>query len=103
LLTLQGRIKVPVVICDYHAPRLDKIRGQADLVYQRGSFYLCVVVEVLEPAKIIPKNVIGVDLGIKNIAADSTGEEFSGEKIEQVRTKIDALRSELQSCGTKKC
>jgi len=101
LLTLQGRIKVPVVICDYHAPRLDKIRGQADLVYQRGSFYLCVVVEVLEPAKIIPKNVIGVDLGIKNIAADSTGEEFSGEKIEQVRTKIDALRSELQSCGTK--
>jgi transposase len=88
------------VICDYHAPRLDRIRGQADLIFQNGTFYLCVVVDVPEPKKFVPQNVLGVDLGIKNIAVDSLGEEFSGEKIEKVRSKTDNLKSDLQSCGT---
>jgi hypothetical protein len=61
LLTLDGRIKLPVVICDYHAPRLDRIRGQADLILQDGTFYLCVVVDVPEPKKFVPQNVLGVD------------------------------------------
>ena len=100
LLTLEGRIRVPVVICEYHAPRFDRIRGQADLIFERGLFYLCVVVEVPESPMIVPTGVIGVDLGIKNIAVDSTGEEFSGNAIENVRTKIDTLKSDLQSCGT---
>ena len=100
LLTLDGRIKLPVVICDYHAPRLDRIRGQADLIFQNGTFYLCVVVDVPEPKKSVPQNVLGVDHGIKNIAVDSSGEEFSGEKIEKVRSKIDNLKADLQSCGT---
>lgn len=100
LLTLEGRIKVPVVICEYHQPRLNRIRGQSDLIFERGEFYLCVVVEVPEPAKIEPIGVIGVDLGIKNTAVDSTGEEFSGEGIENVRSKIDNLKADLQSCGT---
>jgi len=100
LLTLDGRIMLPVVICDYHAPRLDRIRGQADLIFQNGTFYLCVVVDVPEPKKFVPQNVLGVDLGIKNIAVDSSGEEFSGEKIEKVRSKIDNLKADLQSCGT---
>ncbi len=101
LLTLDGRIKLPVLICDYHAPRFDRIRGQADLLFHKGAFYLCVVVDVPEPQKIQPTNALGVDLGIKNIAADSSGEEFSGEKIEKVRTKIDNLKADLQSRGTK--
>jgi len=100
LLTLEGRIKVPVVICEYHEPRLNRIRGQADLIFERGSFYLCVVVEAPESAKIEPIGIIGVDLGIKNIAVDSTGEEFSGDGIENVRSKIDNLKADLQSCGT---
>jgi len=100
LLTLQGRIKVPIKICDYHAPRMDRIRGQADLIFRNKEFYLCVVVEVPEPKQTIPKDVIGVDLGVNNIAVDSTGEVFSGEKIDKTRTKMDTLKSSLQSCGT---
>jgi transposase len=60
-----------------------------------------VVVEVPEPPKIRPKDVIAIDLGIKNIAVDSTGETFSGNKIKKVRTRIDNLKADLQSCGTK--
>jgi predicted transposase len=33
LMTLDGRIRLRVMICDYHAPRLDRIRGQADLIF----------------------------------------------------------------------
>jgi putative transposase len=101
LLTLEGRLKLPIVICDYHAPRLDRIRSQADLIVRGGSFYLCVIVEVPEPPKIRPEDVLGIDLGIKNIAVDSIGESFSGDKIEKVRTKIDDLKADLQSCDTK--
>jgi len=101
LLTLDGRIKLPVLICDYHSPRLNRIRGQADLILRNGVFYLCVVVDVPEPEKIQPQNVLGIDLGIKNIAVDSTGEEFSGDKVEEVRKKIDNLKADLQRCGTK--
>jgi putative transposase len=100
LLTVHGRIKAPVKICDYHAPRLDRIRGQADLIFRNKEFYLCVVVEVPEPVIIVPTNVLGVDLGIKNIAVDSMGEVFSGEKIEKTRAKLDNLKADLQSCGT---
>jgi len=100
LLTLKGRIKVPIKICDYHAPRIDRIRGQADLIFRNKEFYLCVVVEVPEPNPAMPKEVLGVDLGIKNIAVDSRDETFSGEKIDKIRTKLDALQSDLQSCGT---
>jgi IS605 OrfB family transposase len=100
LLTVHGRIKAPVKICDYHAPRLDRIRGQADLIFRNKEFYLCVVVEVPEPAIIVPTNVLGVDLGIKNIAADSVGEVFSGEKIDKTRIKLDNLKADLQRCGT---
>ncbi|MDF0590216.1 RNA-guided endonuclease InsQ/TnpB family protein [Candidatus Methanocrinis natronophilus] len=78
LLTLEGRIKVPVVICEYHEPRLNRIRGQADLIFERGEFYLCVVVEV----------------------PGSPNEEFSGDGIERVRSGIDNLKADLQSCGT---
>ena len=100
LLTLGGRIKLPVKICDYHAPRMDRIRGQADLIFRSGEFYLCVVVEVPEPKKTMPISVIGVDLGVKNIAVDSMGQIFSSEKIEKTRTKLDNLKADLQSCGT---
>ena len=100
LLTVHGRIKVPVKICDYHAPKIDRIRGQADLIFRNKEFYLCVIVEVPEPVLIVPTNVLGVDLGINNIAVDSMGEVFSGEKIDKTRARLDALKSDLQSCGS---
>jgi putative transposase len=92
LLTVHGRIKAPVKICDYHAPRLDRIKGQADLIFRNKEFYLCVIVEVPEPVLIVPTNVLGVDLGIKNIAVDSTGETFSGKEIDKTRAKLDNLK-----------
>lgn len=40
--------------------------------------------------------MLGIDLGIENIATDSDGQVFSGEKVEQVRKRYNKLRAGLQ-------
>jgi len=83
LLTLRGRIKVPMVISDYHKDLLcgNRVHGQTDLILQNGVFYLLPAVEVPERIPNSKNGFIGVDLGIVNIAVDSTGEVFSGNKV----------------------
>jgi len=80
---------------------MDRIRGQVDLILVNGVFYLCVVVEASEESPYDPVGVLGVDLGIKNLAVDSDGEVHSGEQINQTRDRCDSLKARLQSKGTK--
>src|SRR5436309_1499909 len=42
LLTLQGRVLVPFRVGGYQESRLDQIKGQADLIYRHGIFFLAV-------------------------------------------------------------
>lgn len=102
LLTLSGRVLVPLRIGDYQQSRLDQIKGQADLLYRKEQFFLAVTLEVptLTPDEPDGGN-LGVDLGIVNLATDSEGEIFSGEAIEQNRKRMNALRQRLQKRGTK--
>src|SRR5437660_9066801 len=101
LLTLQGRVLVPFRIGGYQQSRLDAIKGQADLIYRNGTFYLAVTLDVPEPTPAEPQGTLGVDLGIVNIATDSTGETFSGEAVEKTRQRMHSLRQRLQKRGTK--
>jgi len=101
LATLQGRQVVPIRFGEYQKARLDRIRGQADLMLVKGIFYLCAVVEVSEESPYDPKGVLGVDLGIKNLAVDSDGEVHSGEQTTNTREQLDSLKARLQSKGTK--
>ena len=101
LVTLGGRQVIPVRMGDYQKARMDRIRGQADLILSNGLFYLGVVVEVAEESPYDPKGVLGVDLGIKYLAVDSDGEVHSGEQVNQTRYRLDSLKARLQSKGTK--
>jgi len=101
LVTLSGRQVIPIRIGDYQKARMDRIRGQTDLILVNGIFYLCVVVEVAEESPYDPKGVLGVDLGIKYLAVDSDGEIHSGKQINQTRDRLDSLKARLQSKGTK--
>jgi putative transposase len=101
LLTLQGRVFVPFIIGHYQAARMDAIKGQADLIYRNGTFFLAVTLDVPEPQPSCNGDVLGVDLGIVNLATDSTGESFSGQAIEATRKRYHALRQRLQKRGTK--
>ncbi|MEM3192220.1 MAG: transposase [Candidatus Parvarchaeota archaeon] len=99
--TIKGRIRIPITIGKYREIPFKRIRGQCDLVRKNGSFYLMVAVEVPEEPAIEPKAIIGVDMGIENIAVDSTGKYYSGDKIKEVREHYADLRSRFQSVGTK--
>ncbi len=101
LITLSGRVLVPFIVGGYQEARMDRIKGQADLIYRHGVFYLAVTLEMPEPTPDTPDGPLGVDLGIVNLATDSEGESFSGKAVEKNRKRHHALHQRLQKCGTK--
>jgi transposase len=60
-----------------------------------------VVVEIPEEPTVKPMDIIGVDMGVVNIAVDSTGKYYPGDHIKDVREQSSCLYSRLQSAGTK--
>ena len=102
ILTLEGRIELPIVISGKYADLdLTTVRGEVDLLYRKGEFYLAVSYEVLEAPQYPTNDFIGIDLGRKNIAATSDGHLFCGDDCESIRKKYVDLRHRYQSVGTK--
>jgi putative transposase len=100
--TLDERIELPFQVSDHHRALLNGKRGQADLILRKGRWYLYVTVEVPDGAVIQPTDVLGVDLGIVNLATDSDGKRYTGADVEAVRVRILNLRSALQARGSKR-
>ena len=87
ILTLDGREVMPWVAGAYQHAMLSRPRGQADLVYRDGAFYLYVTVDVGDVPPGDPQGFLGVDLGIQNIASDSDGQDggIEGDRAEHGR------------------
>lgn len=101
LLTLQGRVLLAMVYGEYQAGYLPRLKGQVDLVYRDGTFYLYATIDVPEDTPIQPTRFLGIDLGIANIATDSDGNSYTGEPIEVVRQRCMTHRQTYQATGTK--
>jgi IS605 OrfB family transposase len=101
LLTLKGRVVIPMQMGGYQRVKWHRAKGQADLVLVNGVFFLLVVVDTPEAPPIDPTGFIGVDLGITKIATDSKGNSFCGSIVEQVRQRYHRLRRDLQAKGTR--
>lgn len=101
LTTLEGRKLFDLKIADYFTNRLADIGGQVDLVHRQGKFFLHAICDVAEDTTFSPIDVLGVDLGVKNIAVDSSGRIFSSTKIEAVRKRVSNHRAALQRKATK--
>jgi len=100
ILTLQRRLLVPIKLKEYRPLDRRRMRGQADLIYRNGTFYLMSVVDVPEKEEIIPEGVLGVDLGIMNLATTSDGVQYSGKKCIEIRKRFSARKARLQKAGT---
>ena len=78
----------------------------ATLHYDRddGDYYLHVTVERDEPETELEEaengTVLGVDLGVENIAVTSTGTFHSGGLFNHRRTEYERIRGSLQQTGT---
>ena len=86
--------------------RFRRVKGQCDLYYDKRTktFYLIVVVDAAAEESQYDHvvDVLGVDMGIENIATDSDNQIFESSKVEQIiRKRYARLRSRLQHVGTK--
>jgi IS605 OrfB family transposase len=111
LSTVDGRVTVEYVLPDEtrDTPHSEYLRSEeweqtgATLHYRRGSFYLHVRtkadVDAPEPAE--NGTVLGVDLGVENIAVTSTGVFWRAEELTHWRQEYVERRKSLQECGTR--
>ncbi len=100
ILTLDGRIEVGIQYGEYRKLEANRVKGQADLIYKNGIFYLMIVVDLPDAEPILPDNVLGIDLGIVNLATTSDGKSYSGGKCTKIRQKYAKVKAVLQSVGT---
>ncbi|MBC7910351.1 MAG: IS200/IS605 family element transposase accessory protein TnpB [Pyrinomonadaceae bacterium] len=94
--TVEGRQAIPFVCGEYQRKLLPFRKGETDLIYRKGSFYLNAVCDVDEPLLDDAQDVIGVDFGIVNLATDSDGEVFTGAKVDETRRRYAHRRRNLQ-------
>jgi putative transposase len=102
--TVDGRQKIPFVCGEHQTRLLEGQRGESELCLVDGEFYLMAVCDVEDPPlKRLDecKGIIGVDLGIVELATDSEGNQYSGSQVRSVRRRLRKLRAGLQSCGSK--
>jgi putative transposase len=101
LMTLAGRIQIPIRLGAYQAARMDRRQGQADLIWRDGVFSLSATIDAPKPPPGEPEDYLGIDLGIVNLAADSDGATYSGQAVELRRRIDDHRRRNLQRKATK--
>ena len=116
LATVDGRIEADYVLPDEdrdtpHAEYLflDEYETTgAELHYRNGTWMLHIhtktEVETDTPEQDTTENqqtVLGVDLGVNNLAVASTGTFWTGDEFDHWRREYEKRRGSLQQCGTR--
>jgi IS605 OrfB family transposase len=104
LRSLSGRIQVPLAIGGYQRNRLSAaVLGETDLVFDpaRNRFSFLFTIRSEPPPVSRPAGFLGVDMGLKNVAADSDGHLYTGTPVRKVRQRSLRLRRRLQKLGTR--
>jgi IS605 OrfB family transposase len=99
--TLNGREMMPFAAGEHQLELLRTQQGETDLGYVEGAFYLFAVCNVEEAKPIDVDGILGVDLGVVNLATDSDGKLHSGSHIKSGRIRHLRMRKKLQKKGTK--
>ncbi len=101
LSTTAGRLTIPFRLPAY-AQRYAGARAcTADLIQRdSGAFWLHVVADVPAPVVTPTGDVVGVDLGLAQPAATSTGRFLGGKIWRAIEGRYFRLRRALQRCGT---
>lgn len=94
-----GRLKMPFVC--HNLNYLPYIKGEADLLFRKGKFYLFQTVDVVEDDVKDVDAFLGVDFGLVSLATISNGKEFNSKQLETYREKRQKVRSSVQSKCTR--
>lgn len=100
-VTPSGRELMQFVCGQYQRQQLIAKRGQADLVYRDGMFFLQVTTEIPDAEMQAVSDYLGVDLGLAEIAVTNDGERHSGKQVEAKRRQSGRARKTYQQRGTR--
>src|SRR3989344_8197347 len=102
LSTIKGRIKIPIDIPEYYWRYLDWKVCSADLIFDRKDrMFLNIVFSKEQINYKISNGVLGVDIGINNIAVTSDKRFFNARQIKRKKLMFKRLKSKLQAKGTR--
>ncbi|MEB3278245.1 MAG: transposase [Lyngbya sp.] len=103
LSTVEARERVQLILGNYQIGKLkEKTPTSATLSKHRdGQLYIHIQIKDQTPEPKSTDNVIGVDLGRRDIAVTSLGENWSGEGIARIRDRFARVRASAQKKGTK--
>ena len=101
LTTTRGRLRIPMVFGEYQRRALAlKNPTSATVINKGGIWFIHIAIQVqVTPCQ--GEGVMGIDLGISNIAATSTKKTEEGTSRQAFKTKRASIRASLQSKGTK--
>ena len=95
------RIKAALSIGEYQRTALTGQKPtSATLVRSKSGHFVNIIVES-EIQGATPGGILGVDLGIRNVAVASSGLKFDGKTIRKYREHRWKIRASLQSKGTR--
>ncbi len=98
--SVDGRLKMPF-IC-HNKNYFPFIKGEADLVYRKGKFYLFQNVDIPDTKVDDVEDFIGCDFGITDICVTSDKVIYNGAQLNNIREKYFKVRKSLQHKGMKK-
>ena len=98
LTTTQGRHSFSLAHGGKQREQLSQgVTGEADLLFVDGAYYLSIVVKFPDPPKADTSGgVLGVDMGIVELASDSEGQSYSGSVVKAVRCRVREHRCQVQ-------
>jgi putative transposase len=97
--TIKGRIIIPF-IC-HNRNYLPYIKGEADLVFNKGKFYLFQTVDVPDEDVKSVEDFIGCDFGQSDICTLSDGTNYNSQQLKKIRKKYTKTRASVQAKGTR--
>lgn len=101
ILTLNGRVRLPIFVPKYFEQYLTWKRCSADLFQVKGKTFLHIVFEK-ETEDVQPSfQMVGIDRGVRKLAVVSDNRFYGGGRIKQLSERYERLRGALQSKGTR--
>lgn len=100
--TTGKRVKIPMRVSNYQSGKLAGQNPTSAQVCQHrdGNWYVHIQVKNDVPKPIETSKVIGVDFGRRALAVTSTGNSWSGQRIQDKRDKFARIRASLQKKAT---
>lgn len=96
--TLEKRLTMAVHY--YDETKLPFFKGEADLVAEKGEFFLLQTLTIPDTATSSVSEYIGADLGMVQILTDSDGQSYCGKVIDKKRQQYSKHRQSVKAKKT---